>query len=135
MNQRQRSALAQRYESDGMAGSSPQKLLLAVFGRLRSDLEGSITAIEDGMVEEAHQLLLHGQDLVHELDLALDIEVWEGGTELRALYRHLMATLMEANLTKSVSMVRRGLDIVIPLGETWSEAYRLLNDEPATSIQ
>ncbi|MEL7157867.1 MAG: flagellar export chaperone FliS [Actinomycetota bacterium] len=134
MNQRQRSALAQRYESDGMAGSSPQKLLLAVFQRLRSDLEGASAAIVAGRVEEAHQLLLHAQDLVHELDLALDTDTWEGGTELRALYRHLMAVLMEANLTKSAAMVGRGLDIVVPLGDTWSEAYRLLNDEPAPSI-
>jgi len=134
VNQRQRSALAQRYETDGMAGSSPQKLLLAVFDRLRRDLDGAEEAIGAGRVEEAHHLLLHAQDLVHELDLALDTEAWDAADDLRALYRHLMALLMEANLSKSKAMVRRGLDIVIPLQESWSEAYRQLNGDSGTAL-
>ncbi len=134
MNQRQRSALAQRYETDGMAGSSPQKLLLAVFDRLRRDLDGAEEAIGAARVEEAHHLLLHAQDLVHELDLALDTDAWDAGDELRALYRHLMAVLMEANLTKSTVMVRRGLDIVIPLQEGWGDAYRQLHGEPGALL-
>lgn len=109
-----------------MKGSSPQRLLLAVFERLRSDLEGAVAAIRDGRVESAHQLLLNAQELVYELDLALDTDTWAGGSQLRTLYRHLMATLMEANLIKSADLVNDCLLIVRPLEESWAEAHRQL---------
>lgn len=126
MNQRQRAALASRYQTDGMQGSSPQKLLLAVFDRLGRDLESSIVAIEANEVEAAHRALVNAQELVFELNFALDPEAWPAATELRAVYEHLLELLVDANLDKSVATVRRCLEIVTPLAETWAEAHRQL---------
>lgn len=129
MNQRQRAALASRYQSDGMSGSSPQKLLLAVFDRLVRDLETAKGAITTGRIEAAHHALLNAQELVFELNLALEPEVWPAAHELRSLYEHLLEILVEANLNKSVDRVERCLAIVNPLAETWAEAHRTLEEQ------
>ncbi len=129
MNQRQRAALADRYQSDGMSVSSPQKLLLAVFDRLVKDLAEAAAAIDGNDVEVAHRALVHAQDLVHELNLALEPEVWPAATELGSVYQHVLDLLVEANLSKSVELVRECQDLVVPLAETWHEAHRNLQQQ------
>ena len=129
MNSQQRAALADRYQSDGMAGSSPQKLLLAVFDRLQRDLDTSVAAINDNEIEVAHRALVNAQELVYELQIALDPDVWPGASELRSVYDHLYGMLIEANLNKSTETIEQCRRIVVPLGDSWSEAYRLLQAE------
>jgi flagellar protein FliS len=134
MNQRQRAALADRYQSDGMSVSSPQKLLLAVFDRLRRDLDEAVEAIGAGRVEASHRALLHAQDLVHELNLALEPDVWPAALELRSLYEHLLDLLVEANMAKSVDLVGRCQTIVVPLADTWAEAHRNLQQQKLAEV-
>ena len=134
MNQRQRAALADRYQSDGMPAASPQKLLLAVFDRLRRDLDQAVEAIEAGQVEASHRALLHAQDLVHELNLALEPDVWPAAVELRSLYEHLLDLLIDANLNKSVDLVGRCQAIVVPLADTWAEAHRALQQQRLVDV-
>lgn len=127
--QRQHAALAGRYQSDGMAGSSPQQLLLAVFDRLGKDLQSSIDAISTNQVESAHRSLLNAQELVFELNLALAPDVWPAAEEMRVVYEHLMQLLIEANLDKSVAKVERCVSIVTPLADSWTEAHRALQQK------
>ena len=134
MNQQQRAALADRYRTDGMAGSSPEKLLLAVYDRLRRDLETAAAAVTGQRIEGAHRALVNAQELVYELQIALDPEVWPGANDLRSVYDHLYGLLIEANLTKSPETIERCREIVVPLEESWSAAYQLVHagaDEPA----
>ncbi|MGB5757914.1 MAG: flagellar export chaperone FliS [Acidimicrobiales bacterium] len=129
MNQREHAALAGRYQNDGMAGSSPQKLLLAVFDRLQRDLQDSMAAIDGNQIEAAHRSLVNAQELVFELNLALAPDVWPAALELRAIYEHLMTLLIDANMSKSVDKVEQCLRIVNPLAETWAEAHRALQEK------
>lgn len=133
MNQQQRAALAGKYQSDGMSGSSPQKLLLAVFDKLGRDLDASVVAIEANNVEAAHKFLVNAQDLVFELNLALEPDVWPAALELRSVYEHLLDLLVEANLDKSVEKVQRCMAIVTPLAESWTEAHHALNQQKVAS--
>lgn len=123
------SRLAGRYQSDGMAGSSPEKLLLAVFDRLVRDLESAAGAIADNEIELAHLALVNAQELVYELNLALAPDVWPAASELRAVYEHVMQLLVEANLNKSLENVERCLGIVRPLAATWNQAHRALEEQ------
>lgn len=109
-----------------MAGASSEKLLLAVFDKLRRDLDAASTAIGLGEIEAAHDRLLNAQELVYELQLALDADVWPGAKDLRSIYEHLMSLLIDANLNKSAETIERCSAIVVPLGESWAEAYELL---------
>ncbi len=135
MNQRQRAALAERYQSDGMKAATPQKLLLLVFERLERDLEEARVALETNQVEVGHRSLLHAQDLIHELNLALDPDVWPAAVEMRQVYEHLIDRLVEANLTKSGELVRACQEIVRPLAKSWAEAHQTLQQNLAEVIK
>lgn len=132
MNQRQWAALADRYQTDGMAGSSPQKLLLAVFARLNRDLTSAVAAITGNQIEAAHHSLVNAQELVYELRLALDPDVWPGADQLQALYDYVLSMLVEANLNKSVETIHRCIDIVGPLEQSWIEAHQMLQEQGGT---
>lgn len=134
MNQQRRAALANRYQSDGMTGAAQEKLLLAVFDRLRRDLDAATAAIDGGKIETAHERLLNAQELVYELQLALDADVWPGANDLRSIYGHLMTLLIDANLTKSAVAVARCSAIVVPLGESWAEAYELIQNGDVSTV-
>ena len=116
------SDLAKRYHDDGMAVMSKPQLLLALYKRLVADLHSAAAALDAADIERSHNALLHAQDIVHELNLALDIDSWDGGRNLRAIYNHVSALLIDANLHKSVEPVHHCIELIEPLNEAWQEA-------------
>ena len=134
MTPKERARLASIYQSDGMAASTPQKLVVLMFERINLDLERAIVAIDARHVEAAHRALLNAQDIVFELQMALDLEVWPDGAELASIYDYLLGMLVDANLKKSAEMVRKCLDIVSPLTDSWGEAYRLIQRGEAPPV-
>lgn len=124
--------LASRYQADGMAASSPQKLVVLIYNRISRDLDTAVTSIEARNVEGAHKALVNAQELVFELQMALDTDSWTGAKELDAVYTYLLSLLVEANTRKSIDIVRRCIEIVTPLRETWTEAYQMIQRGEAT---
>jgi len=122
----QQALLASRYQADGMAVSSPQKLVVLIYERLSRDLDTALAAIEARNVEGGHKALVNAQDLVFELQMALDADLWEGARDLAAIYDYLLGLLVAANLKKSADQVQRCIEIVTPLRESWTEAYQMI---------
>lgn len=113
-----------RYRTDGMAAVSPQRLLVLLYQRLLSDLDRSEQAMQLALPAQAHEALVHAQDIVTELRSALDHDAWEGAGGLDALYRHLEILLIEANVAKSPELVGQCRQVVAPLADAWEQAYR-----------
>lgn len=114
--------LAQRYHQDGMSVTPGPQLVVKLYERLLLDLRRAAQAITDGSIEAAHQQLVHAQDIVFELNMALDVEAWDGGPALRSIYEHLSEKLIEANVQKSETLVAECTEVVAPLVEAWQEA-------------
>lgn len=129
----QRAQLAGKYQSDGMTASSPQKLLILIFERIKTDLTTAGNAIEAKHVEPAHLALVNAQELVFELRMALDVEAWPAAAELQSIYDFLTELLIEANLQKSVELTKQALEIVVPLADTWNEAYQQIQQHQAAA--
>jgi flagellar protein FliS len=113
-----------RYRTDGLASQSPQRLLVLLYQRLGADLQRAEVALLDGDTSRAHTELIHAQDIVSELRLALDLSTWSDGRGLAELYAFLEQRLVTANVTKSVVIVGECRQLVAPLAEAWEEAYR-----------
>lgn len=124
--------LARRYVDDGMAVTSKPQLLVGLYERLLTDLERAIGALDGGEIEAAHNNLIHAQEIVHELNLALDVDAWETARNLRAIYEHVTILLVEANTTKRADPVRQSLTLLEPLCEAWREAVALTLTERAS---
>lgn len=113
-----------RYRSDGLASQSPQRLLILLYQRLATDLEQAEAALVAGDRATAHGRLMHAQEIVSELRLALDPQAWPGGRSLAELYQFLEQRLVTANVTKSAATVGECRQLVVPLLEAWEGAYR-----------
>jgi flagellar protein FliS len=115
-------SLRARYLSDRIATASPQQLLVMLYDRLALDLERAEDALVGKDREAAHVQLMHAQEIVLELRSSLQVDVWEGGPRLAALYSWLVGELIQANLKGDVRRVRDCRAIVEPLRDAWREA-------------
>jgi flagellar secretion chaperone FliS len=113
-----------RYRTDGLASQSPQRLLVLLYQRLGADLQRAEACLATGDRTGAHVLLVHAQDIVSELRLALDVDAWPGGPGLAELYHYLEQRLVAANVTKSAALVAECRAVVAPLIDAWEDAYR-----------
>ena len=125
--------LAQRYHNDGMAVTPRPQLVVKLYERLLTDLEQASQAASDRQVEAAHVALLHAQEIVYELSLALDVDSWDGGPGLQAIYEHLTSRLIDANLNKSSLIIAECIDVVAPLVDAWQQALVISQVDRATA--
>jgi flagellar protein FliS len=120
-----------RYLTDRVSTASPQQLLVMLYDRLAVDLERAEDALVGKDREEAHNQLMHAQDIVLELRSSLKVDAWEGGPRLAAIYTWLIGELVQANLKGDVRRVRDCRRIVEPLRDAWREAAASLAGAPA----
>jgi flagellar protein FliS len=115
-------SLRARYMGDAVSTASPQQLLVMLYDRLALDLERGEEGLTGGDRDGAREQLMHAQEIVLELRASLQVDVWEGGPRLAALYAWLLGELMQANLKGDVRRVRDCRRVVEPLRDAWREA-------------
>jgi flagellar protein FliS len=115
-------SLRARYMGDSVATASSQQLLVMLYDRLALDLQRAEEALVAGNREVSHAQLLHAQEIVLELRASLQVDVWEGGPRLAALYSWVLGELIKANLKGDVRRVRDCRQVVEPLRDAWREA-------------
>ena len=69
-----------------------------LYERLVLDLQRASAALRTGEPSQAHEPLLHAQDIVLELHSSLQADTWEGGPALASLYDYLHSELVRANV-------------------------------------
>ena len=115
-------SLRNRYQDASVVTASPARLLVMLYERLCRDLVEAEAAIGRGDVEGASRALLHGQDIVTELQGSLDHDRWEHAGSLDRIYAFLLEELVRANVGKSLPMVASCRRIVEPLRDAWVQA-------------
>ena len=110
-----------RYERDGMVVASPAKLVVLLYERLDRDLLDAEAVLRGGP-GDAGSLLVHAQEIVDALDVSLDRDQWSGAKGLGALYQHLYAQLVSANVEQSADRVATCRELVTPLLDAWRQA-------------
>ena len=115
-------ALRARYLGDTVATASPQQLLVMLYDRLALDLERGQAALFAGDRSAANEQLQHAQDILLELRSSLQVDVWEGGPRLAALYSWLISELITANVKGDANRVSSCRQVVEPLRDAWRQA-------------
>jgi flagellar protein FliS len=115
-------ALRARYLGDAVATASPQQLLVMLYDRLALDLERGQAALMAGDRTVANEQIQHAQEIVIELRSSLQVDVWEGGPRLAALYSWLISELITANVKADVNRVSSCRQVVEPLRDAWRQA-------------
>jgi flagellar secretion chaperone FliS len=112
--------------TDTMISTAPQgRLVTLVYDRLIRDLRQARAELGKGALTEVHNALVHAQDLLLVLDLALDETVWPTARELHRLYEYVGSRMLAANVSKSAGPLDECLAVLEPLAAAWHEAYRL----------
>jgi len=110
------------YLTASVSTASPTQLLVMLCERLVLDLQRASAALHNGEPSQAHQPLLHAQDIVLELNASLKADTWEGGPALASLYDYLHGELVKANLAKDLRITDFCLGIAGTLRDTWRDA-------------
>ncbi len=125
MTQDPRLARAQ-YNQDAILSASPNRLLTMLFDRLMLDLQRAEAAQSEQDWNRASGYLIHAQDIVAELAGTLDVERWDGGQNLLAIYLFSSTKLVSANVEHSIERTREVITIMEPLRQTWHEAAAIV---------
>ena len=127
-------ALRNRFQTDGVASISQERLLLALYDRVVTDLDGAAAAIQARRPADAHEKLVHAQEIVGELHLALDTQAWDGAKNLAALYEYALERLVVANLRKDIAPVLEVKALIEPLAASWRAAYEQLASSRVATV-
>jgi flagellar protein FliS len=115
-------ALRARYLADAVTTASPGQLLVMLYDRLATDLTHAERFLQAGDREAGSARLLHAQDIITELRATLDVNAWDGGPGLAALYGFLFTDLVQANVRQDADRVTACRRIVEPLRDAWRMA-------------
>jgi flagellar secretion chaperone FliS len=110
------------YMGASVSTASPARLLVMLCERLVLDVTRARNAQAAGDHAEAHRQLVHAQEIVLELRVSLDVDVWDGGPALASIYDFLHSELVRANVTKDPARTEGCLKLVTDLCDTWREA-------------
>jgi flagellar secretion chaperone FliS len=126
-------AQAQRnqYNRDAVLSATPVRLLTMLYDRLLLDLNRAATAQQQEVWPVATENLLHAQAIVAELSSSLNVDAWDGGEGLMALYTYVSTALISANIHRDIERTRESIALLEPLRQTWHEAAGLLPTQTA----
>jgi len=119
-----------QYQQTQIQTSSPEKILIMLYDGAIQFLNKAKIAIENKNIEETHNNIIAAQRIINEFMNTLDLK--SGGDlvkNLFSLYEYLHYRLVQANLTKDISMVDEVLDHLKDLKQTWEEAIRIAQRE------
>ena len=121
------------YRQVSMQTAAPGQVVLMLFDGAIRFLDRAEQGFEMEDPAEANQTIHNNiqraQDIMHELNVALDIK--NGGelaTTLRGLYEYMDRRLIEANTRKSVEGIHECRKYLTSLREAWSQ---MLQGQPA----
>jgi len=114
------------YTEQMVLTASPAKLIELLLQKAISVIDEAKNCIDEKDYNNANAKIVRAQDIVMELNLALDME--KGGEiakNLRALYNYMYRTLVEANIKKDKKMLDDVKSLLEDLLSTWREAMKL----------
>lgn len=115
-------AVRNRYVQDAVSTVTPAKLVTMLYDALVKDLVLAKQALGERQLPEAHERLIHAQEIVLELQAGLDLTKWEGAGGLMSLYQFIYRELIDANVRKDVTKVVAVHETVEPLRQAWHTA-------------
>jgi len=116
------SRAATAYRCHAAQTASKTQLVVMLTSRMASDIAQAITAITDRAPADAHRHLVHAQDIIDELDNALDSDMCPAGADLRSLYNYVREQLVEANVGKDTTAATNAHQIAVQIADMFRAA-------------
>ncbi len=115
---------AQQYRSAQVKTANPADLVIMLYdGAIRFIRQG-IAAIEDRELEEAHRAIVRAQDIIAELDRALEPQAGDIAANLAQLYDYMHRRLVEGNIRKEAAPLQEVIGLLSELRDAWAQIAR-----------
>jgi len=113
--------------NDERAAVTPSRLLVLLYDRLLRDLDDAEASIRTSDRYGANVALQHAQEIVSELESALDPTVWSAAGELSSIYLYVQGRLVRANIAQDLTALAECREAIDPLRAAWTEAWEQLS--------
>ncbi|SDS43224.1 flagellar protein FliS [Nocardioides scoriae] len=110
------------YVQASIATADPQRLLVMLCDRMVLDVQRALACQQAGEHLAAGEQLIHAQDIALELRSSLDPSGFEGGVQLAAIYEHLFAELVRANVRRDPEITQHCASLATQIADTWRQA-------------
>lgn len=114
-------AVPHQYRKTSIETSSPEKLLLMLYGGAINFLNQAIAGLEARDHERVNKMLVKSQAIIEELMVSLNMD-YEVSQRLWSLYDYFLRRLVEANVKKEREPIEEVLGMMTELQECWSQA-------------
>ena len=104
--------------------ASPGKLILMLYQGAIHALKKSVELIDKEDYEGKGACLIKAQDIVMELNMALDMQAGEVASSLQQLYLYIYRRLVKANMELDKEAIREAAGILERLYEAWEVAVQ-----------
>lgn len=111
------------YKNQQIMTSSPEQLTLLLYNGALRFLKESISAIEQGDIQKAHNANKRVQAIVREFVLTLDMSI-EISKSWAQLYEYTEYCLIQGNIKKDVKMLQQAKSVLEELREAWVGAMK-----------
>lgn len=122
------------YKQIQIKTASPGKLILMLYEGAIGSLKKAIDRLEKKDYGGKGECLMKAQDIVMELNLALDMGAGEVSSSLRRLYLYVYRRLIDANLDMDSAGIKESLTILEDLYEAWKVAVQNTESAPPAEI-
>ena len=126
------SNLYSQYRQNAVATANPAQMSEMMYGGIVKFLKQAIEHMENDNIQEAHNAIIKAQDIFEYLAETLNEKV-DISLNLALLYDYAYRRLIDANISKDITILREVLSLSEELREAWQEARESLTKEAATA--
>ena len=111
------------YKQNSITTQTPGSLIVLLYQGAVKFLKQAISELEAGDVAAKGESIGRAKDIIHELNISLDMDAGgEVSQNLRALYHFMSGHLTQANTHADAKMIREVIDLLEDLNEGWQAA-------------
>lgn len=113
-----------KYKQSSIMTASPEELVLMLYNGAMKFLKQAIIHLKNRDIPSAHKSIIRVQDITIEFMSNVDRN-YEVGKNLYRLYDFIHNKLVEANVSKDISLLEEIYDMYKELRDTWEEAMEI----------
>jgi flagellar protein FliS len=117
-----------RYRQVQVSTASRGKLILMLYQGAINALKKAVEMLEKKDYIGKGECIIKAQDIIMELNLALDMNAGEIARSMRGLYLYMYRRLIDANLQKDTAPVQEAIRIMSNLYEAWEQVVTEKDD-------
>ncbi|WP_298210224.1 flagellar export chaperone FliS [Ferrimicrobium sp.] len=117
------------YTVNAVQTATPAMRLVMVVDQLDASLARAISGYEANDLYEIHCGLKNAQAVVALLRDCLQVELWDGASDIRRIYEYSLDRLVRSNLTKERELLAEAEAVLRPLMAAWRQAAVLVSSD------